>query len=77
MPSKRQTRKSVSLKGLTYQRVIAYCKAHDRSVAGFIDELIQTRLDAEKWPKETVLRPTTAPESKPRSLLGPDGEFTF
>lgn len=56
MPKKRQTRRSISVSGLTHQRLKDYCDAHDKSVSGFLEEIIAERLDAEGVPVPTVLR---------------------
>ena len=42
--AKKQTRRSISLKGLTYQRVKEYCEAQDRSISGFLEELVEKKL---------------------------------
>ena len=66
--AKRQTRRSVSMKGLTYQRVRKYCDAHGVSISKFVEDLINERLDALGVPQETVLDSTPV---KPRTV----GEF--
>lgn len=43
--AKRQTRRSISVKGVTYQRLKHYCDAHRTSVSGFLEELIAQRLN--------------------------------
>ena len=55
--AKRQTRRSISVKGITYARVLAYCKSTDRqpgemhtrdgmrAVSAFIEALIAEKLD--------------------------------
>lgn len=40
-----QTRRSISIKGITYQRLKDYCDEHDLSCSGFIEELIAERLE--------------------------------
>jgi hypothetical protein len=62
--AKRQTRRSISVKGLTYQRLKDYCDAHDRSISGFLEDLIAEKLDALGVPAPTVLRPLSPPASK-------------
>ena len=61
--AKRQTRRSISVKGITYQRLKDYCDANDKSVSGFLEEIISERLDAAGVPIPTVLKPR--PQRKP------------
>lgn len=49
--SKKQTRRSVSFKGTTYQRLKDYCDASGRSVSGYLEEVIAEKLDAVGAPK--------------------------
>ncbi len=53
---KRQTRRSLSLKGITYQRLKDYCDAEGRSVSGFMEDVIAEKLDAAGVPIPVVLR---------------------
>ena len=75
MPKKRQTRRAVSLKGLTYQRLQAYCYSNELSVSGYLEDLIRETLDAAGQPEETVLRPR--PEAKKPETYGASGIFTW
>jgi hypothetical protein len=43
--AKRQTRRSISVKGITYMRLKDYCDAHGKSVSGFLEEIIAEKLD--------------------------------
>ena len=61
--AKRQTRRSISVKGITYQRLKDYCDAEGKSVSGFLEEIIAARLDAAGVPVPTVLKPR--PQRKP------------
>ena len=54
---KRQTRRACSVKGITYQRLKDYCDAQNRSVSGYLEEIIAEKLDAAGVPVPTVLRP--------------------
>lgn len=54
---KRQTRRAISVKGITYQRLADYCKAEGRSVSGFIEDIVAEKLDAAGVPVPEVLRP--------------------
>lgn len=54
--AKRQTRRSISLKGLTYQTLKDYCDANGRSVSGFLEDLIADTMQKERFPWAVVLR---------------------
>lgn len=53
---KRQTRRSISLKGLTYQRLKAFCDANGHSVSGFLEQVIGEKMDEAGQPIEVVLK---------------------
>ena len=55
--AKRQTRRSISVKGITYQRLKDFCDAHRLSVSGFLEDLIAEKLDAAGAPVPTVVKP--------------------
>jgi hypothetical protein len=55
--AKKQTRRSISVKGITYQRLKAYCDANKKSVSGYLEEIIAEKLDAMGAPVPTTLRP--------------------
>lgn len=59
MPSKKVTRRSVSLKGLTFQRMQKYCYEAGVPVSGYLEELIRADLEHKGRPQETVLEPRT------------------
>jgi hypothetical protein len=40
----RQTRRSVSVKGLTYQRIKKHCDREGTSVSGFLEEVLAEKL---------------------------------
>ena len=48
--AKRQTRRSISVRGITYQRLKNYCDARGLSISGFLEQLIAERMDAEGEP---------------------------
>ncbi len=62
--AKRQTRRSISVKGITYQRLKDYCDTHRLSVSGFLEDLIAERLDAAGAPIPTVVAPRPQVRSK-------------
>lgn len=53
----KSTRHSISVKGLTYQRLKDYCDQQGRSVSGYLEEIIAEKLDAIGVPTPTKLRP--------------------
>jgi len=55
--AKRQTRRSISVKGITYQRLKDFCDAHNKSVSGYLEDIIAEKLDAAGVPVPTVLKP--------------------
>lgn len=77
--AKRQTRRSISVKGLTYQRLKNFCEEQSMSVSGYLEQIIADRLDAANVPVPEKVEPR--PSQKPST--GPQGEdiisqhFTF
>ncbi len=63
--ARRQTRRSISMTGLTYQRFMAWCKDNDMSGSGQLEVLLTKFLDAEGQPEEKILR---VQYPKPRRL---------
>jgi len=72
--AKKQTRKSISVKGITYQRVKDYCDKEKRSVSGFLEEIIAEKMDALGVPVPTLLRPKKQP---PAPVRTGNTHFTF
>jgi len=70
MSRTKQTRRSVSVKGLTYQRLQDYCESQGKPVSGFLEELVFERLgkpteeDRQKFgvSQETRDKASTAPK---------------
>ena len=52
---KKQTRRSVSMRGLLYQRIRSYCDAHGLTVSGYIDGLVSAAMDEAGEPEQHVL----------------------
>lgn len=73
--AKRQTRRSVSLRGLTYQRLADYCAALGMSASGYLEELITADLDARGVPVPERVRPPQ-PRSRTEEDF-PGSHFTF
>ena len=61
--AKRQTRRSISVKGITYQRLKDYCQAQGRSVSGYLEDIIAENLDAAGVPVPTRVEPAPAPKT--------------
>jgi hypothetical protein len=75
--AKRQTRRSISVKGITYQRLKDFCDNNALSVSGYLEEIIAERLDAAGVPVPTVLkaRPERKAEEQPEEIVSQ--HFTF
>ena len=74
---KRQTRRTISLKGLTYQRLKDYCDAEGHSVSGYLEDMIKERLDALRVPVPETLRPRGPTPKRAVDLDAASGIFTF
>lgn len=74
--AKRQTRRALSVKGLTYQRLRKWCKANDKTAGGTVEILVNKFLDAQGAPEETVLN-VTYPKPRENDDDGHGGHFTF
>lgn len=61
--AKKQTRRSISVKGLTYQRLKAHCDAEGVSVSGYLEGIIQDSLDAVNAP---------VPKPPPKLVVAPE-----
>ena len=75
---KKQTRRAISVKGLTYQRLKDYCDGTGQSVSGYLEEIIAEKLDAAGAPVARVLK--ARPVKKPKPLRAEDiapQHFTF
>jgi hypothetical protein len=75
--AKRQTRRSISVKGITYQRLKDFCDTNNLSVSGYLEEIIAERLDAAGVPVPTVLkaRPERKADTQPEEIVSQ--HFTF
>ena len=74
--AKRQTRRSISIKGINYQRLKDFCDENGRSVSGFLEDIIAEKLDAAGVPVPTVLRPRPG-RPKARTEEISSQHFTF
>lgn len=74
--ARKRIRRSLSVKGITYQRLKDYCDAQGKSVSGYVEEVLAEKLDAAHVPVPTEITP-------PRKKKKPDPEpiesqfFTF
>jgi hypothetical protein len=75
--AKRQTRRAISVKGLTYQRIKKHCDAEGISVSGFVEDLVTAKLDALGVPQETVLVPRPSSAQRPVREEIVSQHFTF
>ena len=69
--AKRQTRRSISVKGITYQRLKNFCEDTGLSVSGYLEQIIADKLDAQNVPVPEKVEPRPAPARQPE---GPTGE---
>jgi hypothetical protein len=80
--AKRQTRRSISVKGITYQRLKNFCEAQGLSVSGYLEDIIANRLDEANVPVPERVDPRPEPVTKqPGAPHDPDEiisqHFTF
>ena len=53
----KQTRRAISVKGLTYQRLKTYCDVKELSISGYLEKIVNKKLDDLGIPEETILIP--------------------
>lgn len=80
--AKRQTRRSISVKGITYQRLKNFCEDQGLSVSGYLEEIIAQRLDEADVPVPEKLEPRPQPVAATQPREGGGDEiisqhFTF
>lgn len=79
--AKRQTRRSISIKGTSYQRVKDHCADTGQSISGYLEALITEKMDEAGVPIPDVV--TSYPERKAEPETAWDGtgqpsaHFTF
>jgi hypothetical protein len=76
--AKQQTRRAISIRGLTYQRIKDHCDAIGKPISGWIEEIVSEKLDELGVPESSVLRPR--PPAPPRATKSDDfkgSHFTF
>jgi len=74
---KRQTRRALSIKGLTYQWIKDYCDQEGRSVAGFVEEIVKEKMASLDIPEPTALLPRPKPNKSPEPEDITSAYFTF
>ncbi len=62
--AKRQTRRSISVKGITYQRLKNFCESQGMSVSGYLEDIIASRLDEANVPVPEKVEPRPEPSTK-------------
>ncbi|MBL4686259.1 MAG: hypothetical protein JKY37_16820 [Nannocystaceae bacterium] len=62
--AKRQTRRSISVKGITYQRLKNFCEDSGVSVSGYLEQIIADQLDAQNVPVPEKVDPRPTAPSK-------------
>lgn len=79
--AKRQTRRSISVKGITYQRLKNFCEAQGLSVSGYLEDIIANRLDEANVPVPERVDPRPEPAAVTKAPHDPDEiisqHFTF
>lgn len=73
--AKKQTRRAISVKGLTYQRLKKHCDENDLTVSGYVEDLVNKKLDELGVAEETVLEPK--PKRPPTLGNYTGNHFTF
>jgi len=64
--AKRQTRRSISVKGITYQRLKNFCESQGMSVSGYLEDIIASRLDEANVPVPEKVEPRPEPTKQPQ-----------
>lgn len=75
--AKRQTRRSISVKGLTYQRLQKWCDHEGVSMSGYLENLIAYDMETKGVPEETVLEPKEPKTRHDRQVEAASGYFSF
>jgi hypothetical protein len=71
------TRRSISLKGPTYEHLKLKAAEKDTSASGLVEDLVAEKLDALGVPEETVLEPRFQPKKKDTPRVTGSFRFTF
>ena len=74
--AKKQTRRSVSIRGSTYEFIRQYCEQTDQSMSEFVEERISEFFGKGKTDKSSKKKPT-GPHLTPEELQDAARYFTF
>lgn len=69
--SSKQTRRSISVSGETYDRLKAYCEQHGRSMSGVCEAETIKFLDAQGVPASTVKKTISVPKPVVEAVVQP------
>lgn len=62
MGNRKPTRRTISVRGLSYQRLKTYCERHEMSVSSWLEQVIELHMSQDGGePEHHVLRPKDAP----------------
>jgi len=76
--AKKQTRRSISVSRLTYERLKSYCETNGISMSQFVERRVGDYLGREPAPAPAASAPAPKePSSDPDIKLTPDQIFTF
>ncbi len=75
--AKRQTRRSISVKGITYQRLKNFCEDQNLSVSGYLEDIIAAKLDAANVPVPERVDPRPKPKANGEAEEIVSQHFTF
>jgi hypothetical protein len=78
--AKRQSRRSISVKGITYQRLKNFCETTGLSVSGYLEDIIAAKLDAANVPVPEKVEPRPTPKTADGTVGGEEiisQHFTF
>lgn len=76
MPKYKSNRRSMSVKGITYQRLKNFCDRHGKSMSGYLEEKITEHMDDVGEPvPERLERPKSRPAGDVDKIIGQ--YFTF
>ena len=64
---RKQTRRSISISGATYDLLKAYCQKHDRSMSSIVEETLRASFPADLAPDTQVVAWDGASPAPPKS----------
>jgi len=73
--AKKQTRRAISVKGLTYQRIKKHCEGKDLTISGWVEAIVNKKLDELGVAEETILEPKPTKQPTLGNYTG--NHFTF